>query len=192
MIFYGLQGYGQFLQPYPAKFVEHIPEQVIFENEEDYNELLHNNKFDMTTLNNKIIVFNNDMPSDDELYNIETEEDLKNIYNENVLFEFEIDIRNIFDGDTMSRKIFKSNPDSFEIEAQTNGDAKWFALILTPYDENVENDNKNYILYFDSIGTWDENKVLILEKKVGIEQGEKILFKDFSFELREKLIYFGV
>jgi len=193
MIFYGLQGYASFLQPYPAKFNEHKIDQVVFEDENIIGaDLLHQDKYNMVTSNNKIIIFNNDMPSDDELYQIETENNLKEKYKDNIIFEFSIDLKNIYDMNTVTRKIYKNYHDSFKIEALNSGDAKWFALIMEPYDKNLENDNRDYILFFDSIGTWNENKVLTLEKKSNIEQGEKIIFKDFSFSIREKLTIFGV
>jgi len=193
MIFYGLQGYASFLQPYPAKFNEHKIYQVVFEDENIIGaDLLHQDKYNMVTSNNKIIIFNNDMPSDDKLYQIETEDNLKEKYKDNIIFEFFIDLKNIYDMNTVTRKIYKNYHDSFKIEALNSGDAKWFALIMEPYDKNLENDNRDYILFFDSIGTWNENKVLTLEKKSNIEQGEKIIFKDFSFSIREKLTIFGV
>ena len=193
MIFYGLQGYVSFLQPYPAKFNEHKIDQVVFEDENMIGtDLLHQDKYDNTTYGNKIIIFNNDMPSDDELYEIETEEDLRNLYGEYIIFDFELDLRNIYDMNTLNRKIYKNTPDSFKVEALKDGDAKWFAVILTPYDKILETDGKNYILFLDDIGTWDENKVMTLEKISNLTTGEQIIFKDFSFEISEKLIYFGV
>jgi hypothetical protein len=193
MIFCGLQGYVSFLQPYPAKFNEHIIDQVVFEDENVIgSDLLHQDKYDSITEGNRILIFNNDMPNDDELYEIETEEQLREKFGDNIIFDFEIDLRNIYDMNTLTRKIYKNIPDSFKIEALKDGDAKWFAIILTPYDETLETDGKDYILFFDSIGLWDENKVMTLEKTTNLSQGERILFKDFSFEIREKLIYFGV
>ena len=79
------------------------------------------------------------------------------------------------------RYIRKSIIDALEMNYTAAGTIGYAAIILNDPDQN-----KDYIILTDSIGTWGENLMpIILDNKVGTV-GSRNLFKNVSIELTDK------
>lgn len=93
----------------------------------------------------------------------------------------EFDITYTYNVVNKKRYIRKSIIDALEMNYTAAGTIGYAAIILNDPDQN-----KDYIILTDSIGTWGENLMpIILDNKVGTV-GSRNLFKNVSIELTDK------
>lgn len=100
----------------------------------------------------------------------------------NKLCETEVfDVTYTYNVVNKKRYIRKSIIDALEMNYTAAGTIGYAAIILNDPDQN-----KDYIVLTDSIGTWGENLMpIILDNKVGTV-GSRNLFKNVSIELTDK------
>jgi len=131
------------------------------------------------TNGNKILFFDGSMPDDDTLYNIKSETELRAAYTP-IMEITDLNFVFTYSNGNKKRLIKKMPVDAIETTFTADGTIGWAAIILT---NDLE--NKDVILFTDSIGQWgDDDMPIIIDKYTGTV-GEKNVFKDFSLILRD-------
>jgi hypothetical protein len=158
--------------------------------------------------NNKTIgefyFFNSEMPNEDELVQIQNKNELLEKYNENLILQYipsDLDLsldgdkKNIYVlyDDNTDTRIYKKIPNAIVLKALQDGDIKWGAVIIKKFDgDDLDETNQNYILFSNSIGDWvNDDNVFIFSKTTNLKKDEEVVFKDFSFKLRDIYKYEG-
>jgi hypothetical protein len=158
--------------------------------------------------NNKTIgefyFFNSEMPDENDLIQIQNKDELLNEYGDNLILSYipnnkdlslDRDKKNIYIlyEDSMDTRIYKKTPNAIDLIAKQDGDIKWGAVIIKKFDkDDLDETQENYILFSDSVGTWENiDNVFIFSKLTSLKKDEEIIFKDFSFKIRDIYKYEG-
>lgn len=155
---------------------------------------------DCTTQGNSFYLFSGTKPSYDVLKLVDTKDKLLTDYGSNLVARLENQpIEWTYDLITKTRTVRKK-PNAENIIAEIDGDITWAAIVCTPSTsgDNVAtfepiDTTKDSIIFTNTLGTWDDTDTVITMSKLnGIITGEEIIFKDFSFRLRDKADFEGV
>ena len=154
-----------------------------------------------TTDNNDFYFFKSAKPSTAELFAVETKADLLTNYGVDLIARLEgKKIDWTYDTETKTRLITKEI-DALDMVVEQDGDVVWCAIICTQ-EERVDGNGvlisepidatKDSILYTANISDWStQNNVITLDRLTGLIKDETIIFKDFSFKLRDKSMFEG-
>jgi len=151
-----------------------------------------------TTSGNEFIFFQGVKPTDEELYAIEDKQQLLDTYGTDILTR--IDAINIewtyINGSWQRERVIKKTPiDALDMTLEQGGTVGWCTIICTQeigYHTNTFDDTKDLMLFTDSIGDWNNDQSVITLDVLAGAAGETIIFKDFSFKLRDKSVLEGV
>ncbi len=151
-----------------------------------------------TTSGNEFIFFQGAKPTDEDLYAIESKQQLLDTYGTDILTRIDsISINWTYTntGWRRERIITKTPIDALDMTLEQAGTVVWCAIICTQdtgYHSNTIDTTKESILFTESIADWNNDEsVITLDVMSGIA-GETIIFKDFSFKLRDKSVFEGV
>lgn len=150
------------------------------------------------TAGNEFIFFKGEKPADEELYLIENKDALMAAYGTDKLTSIDsITIRWTYTNSAWRRErvITKTPVDALDMTLEQAGTIGWCAIVCTQktgYHTSTFDAANDSILFTDSIGDWNNDEsVLTLDTLTGLN-GETIIFKDFSFKLRDKSVFEGV
>lgn len=150
-----------------------------------------------TTAENEFIFFSGVKPSDEELYAIDSKQQLLDTYGSNILTRISgINIEWTYNNTEWKRErlIRKTPADALDMTLEQAGTITWCAIVCTQqntWNTTVLDTTKNSILFTSAIGGWNnDTDVITLDVLEGL-QGETIIFKDFSFKLRDKSVFEG-
>ena len=138
--------------------------------------------------NCKVIFFDMDMPSDEEVFDIKNEDILMENYADNEICRLEgITLHTIFDGNKHERTYYKTPIDAIEMETKKAGEIKSAVVILpTVGSTDWFDEDEQFLFFTNSIDGWNNNdKMITVDKMTSEEQGDIIIFKDFSFKLKD-------
>ena len=150
-----------------------------------------------TTTGNEFIFFQGVKPTDDVLYNIENKQQLLDTYSADVLVR--IDDINInwsyVNGSWQRERVIKKTPiDALDMTMEQAGTIGWCAIICTQETgySSAAIDTNDSMLFTESIDSWNNDESVITLDVLTGSAGSIIIFKDFSFKLRDKSILEGV
>lgn len=151
-----------------------------------------------TTAGNEFIFFQGIKPPDEELYNIVNKQQLLDAYGTDILTRISgINIEwNYINGSWQRERVIKKTPvDALDMTLEQGGTITWCAIICTQetgYNSSEIDNTNDSMLFTESIDGWNNNQSVITLDVLTGDAGETIIFKDFSFKLRDKSVLEGV
>lgn len=150
-----------------------------------------------TTAGNEFIFFQGVKPADEDLYLIENKQQLLDTYGTDILTRIEnISIQWTYNNGSWIRErvITKTPINALDMTLEQAGTIVWCAIISTQdtgYHSSTIDATKDSILFTESIADWNNDESVITLDVLTGTAGETIIFKDFSFKLRDKSVFEG-
>jgi len=147
---------------------------------EEYKNLSEFNT--ITTTNNKIFFIKNlSNYSDDDLYNISSENDLLTLIDDDLIGSIEnFGLTFIYDNNKKERIIKQTNIDALEFNTVNEGTIEWCVIKI----------NDDYFLFTDEVGTYDNKKSVNLDNLIANNDKKNILNNiNFIIRLNKALEY---
>jgi hypothetical protein len=151
-----------------------------------------------TTAGNEFIFFQGVKPTDEELYAIENKQQLLDTYGTDILTRIDnINISWTYANSSWQRErvITKTPVDALDMTLEQAGTIVWCAIICTQevgYHSTSIDYSQDSMLFTSSIDTWNNDESVITLDVLTGDSGETVIFKDFSFKLRDKSVLEGV
>jgi len=151
-----------------------------------------------TTAGNEFIFFQGVKPTDEELYAIENKQQLLDTYDTDILTRIDgINISWTYTNGSWQRErvITKTPIDALDMTLEQAGTIGWCAIICTQevgYHSASIDYSQDSMLFTSSINSWNNDESVITLDVLTGDSGETVIFKDFSFKLRDKSVLEGV
>ena len=150
-----------------------------------------------TTSNNEFIFFKGAKPTDEDLYLLDTKEALLTAYGADKMTSIDgISINWTYNNSSWIRErvITKTPINALDMVLEQDGTIVWCAIICTPetgYHTSVIDTERDLMLFTESVSDWNNNDSVITLDVLTGTAGETVIYKDFSFKLRDKSVFEG-